>query len=578
MNLFILYLRLIVQNTHLATLLAIAATLSSCSSGNEPKKSEIPQKWYRNSIIYNLDVDTYQDGDGDGVGDFKGLIERLPYLSSLGVDVVWLSPFQPSPNMDDGYDITDFYGIDPRLGNMKDFEAFMAAAKSHGIKIVMDMVLNHTSIEHAWFKRAREDSTLTSRSRYVWSNSKPKDFDKGMVFPGIQTETWTYDEISKKFYFHRFYDFQPDLNYQNKEVQHEAAKILKFWIGKGINGFRLDAVPFIIDIPESGTKDPKLMFNVLDSLVHATKTIDKEFLLLGEANVAPKENIEYFGKEGERLSMMFNFYVNQYLFYSLAKEDPTLFVKAIEETRAKPVDAQWAFFLRNHDEIDLARLSKNQRKKVFDAFGPETNMQLYDRGIRRRLATMLDNPEQLKMAYSLLYSLPRTPVIRSGEEIGMGDDLTLRERLAVRTPMQWNASKNAGFSTAEKTIRPVISQGKFSYKHINVAAQLSSSVSLLQYIRKLIHLRKKCPEIGQTNWQFAKASMDDVVVLSYPSKKGNLIILHNFSSCPKEVDVDLPSGTVDLLTRSTSVKSGKVRLKGFGTAWLRDQPAAQTIH
>ena len=566
---FISHLRFSVQKTHLAILLLLAAGLFSCKSDAEHKEQEIPPKWYRNSIIYNLDVDTYQDSNGDGVGDFKGLTKRLPYLDSLGVDVVWLSPFQPSPDKDDGYDITDFYGIDPRLGTMKDFEAFMEAAKSNDIKIVMDMVLNHTSIEHPWFKQDRENNAVKSMPRYVWSDKKPKDFDKGMVFPGIQTETWTYDEISKKYYFHRFYDFQPDLNYQSQEVLNESVKILKFWVGKGIKGFRLDAVPFIIDIPESGTADPELMFNVLDTLVNATKTIDKDILLLGEANVAPDENIDFFGKNGERLSMMFNFYANQYLFYSLAKEDPTLFLKAMEDTRDKPVDAQWAFFLRNHDEIDLARLSNRQRKDVFESFGPETNMQLYERGIRKRLASMLNNPDQLKMAYSLLYALPGTPVIRSGEEIGMGDDLTLQERLSVRTPMQWNGSKNAGFSTAEKTIRPVISQGSFSYKTINVSLQLANQTSLLNYIRNLIRLRKKCPEIGQTNWQLAKID-NDVVKLTYPSKKGDLVILHNFSSTPKEIKIHLPSGTADLLTGSKTIQNGKIKLKGYGVAWLRD--------
>ena len=545
-------------------------SLVCCKQRAKESSAAVPDNWYRNSIFYNLDVDVFKDSDGDGVGDFKGLSQKLPYLDSLGINVIWLSPFQPTPDRDDGYDVTDYYGIDPRLGTMADFDNFITEAKKHKLKIVMDMVLNHTSIDHPWYKKARSDSSEKYRSRYVWSATKPKDFDKGMVFEGFQTQSWSYDEIAKQYYFHRFYDFQPDLNYQNKEVQEEAIKILQFWSAKGIKGFRLDAVPFIIDVPESGAADPAKMFGVLDSIVRGAKSIDKETLLLGEANVSPEENVEYFGEKGDRLQMMFNFYVNQYLFYSMAEEKTTTLVTALNATRQKPKTSQWAYFLRNHDEIDLGRLKKSQRNKVYEKFGPEPNMQLYNRGIRRRLAPMLNNPEQLKMAYSVLYGLPGAAVIRYGEEIGMGDDLTLPERLSVRTPMQWDNIENAGFSIAKQTVRPVISMGDYAYNKVNVASEIKNRKSLLNFIKSLIRIRKSLPEIGTSNWEVLDLRNDAVFAIRYKSPSGKIIIVHNFSAQAIEVEIPLTGKEKVLIGEQALESKGKLKLKAYGRLWLKD--------
>jgi len=554
---------------HIILLLLCLLGMAACRQDSKKSSAAVPNAWYRNSIVYNLDVDIFKDSDGDGIGDFKGLIQKLPYLDTLGVEVIWLSPFQPTPDKDDGYDVSDYYGIDPRLGTMDDFEAFVSEAKKHKIKIIMDMVLNHTSIEHPWYKMARSDSSGKFRSRYVWSKEKPDDFDKGMVFEGFQTETWSYDEIAHRYYFHRFYDFQPDLNYQNREVQREAIRILRFWSAKGIKGFRLDAVPFIIDVPESGAEKPAKMFGVLDSIVRGAKSIDQQTLLLGEANVAPKENIDYFGKKGNRLQMMFNFYVNQYLFYSMAEGKTATLIEALNDTRQKLAPSQWAYFLRNHDEIDLGRLSKTQRNKVYQKFGPESNMQLYNRGIRRRLAPMLNNPEQLKMAYSLLYSLPGMPVIRSGEEIGMGDDLTLAERLSVRTPMQWDNTKNAGFSTAKKTFRPVISMGDYAYQKINVAAELKDKQSLLNFIRKLISLRKSLPELGTSDWEIPDLRNDAVLAIEYKTESGKILIVHNFGDKAAEVEIQLTGAEKVLIGTKENTKNGKLKIAPYGRLWLK---------
>ncbi|MDQ0641192.1 maltose alpha-D-glucosyltransferase/alpha-amylase [Pedobacter sp. W3I1] len=541
----------------------------SCRHETKEFSASVPDEWYRNSIVYNLDVDVFNDSDGDGIGDFKGLAEKLSYLDSLGIEVLWLSPFQPTPDKDDGYDVSDYYGIDPRLGTMADFDGFISEAKKHNIKIIMDMVLNHTSIEHPWYKKARSDSSVKYRSRYVWSKTKPRDFDEGMVFEGFQSETWSYDEVAGRYYFHRFYDFQPDLNYRNREVQQEAIKILRFWSAKGIKGFRLDAVPFIIDVPESGAAKPAKMFGVLDSIVRGAKSIDNQTLLLGEANVEPKENIDYFGEKGERLQMMFNFYVNQYLFYSMATGKTGTLIRALNETRLKPPHSQWAYFLRNHDEIDLGRLSKSQRNKVYEKFGPEANMQLYKRGIRRRLAPMLHNPERIKMAYSILYSLPGAPVIRSGEEIGMGDDLTLAERLSVRTPMQWNSMENAGFSTAQKTFRPVVSMGEYAYQKVNVASQLSDKESLLNFIKLLISVRKSLPELGVSDWQVLDLGNDAVLAIAYKTPSGKITIIHNFGDKATEVTLPLTGKQKVLVGSWQAGENGRLKMEPYGRLWLK---------
>ncbi|HTF80886.1 MAG TPA: alpha-amylase family protein, partial [Cytophagales bacterium] len=427
---------------------------------------------------------TFKDSNHDGIGDFNGLTSKLGYLDSLGVDVVWLAPFMPSPRKDDGYDVTDYYSINPKFGTDIDFENFIAAAKRRKIKVIMDIVLNHTSIEHPWYNEARRNPASPYHNWYVWADKRPKDADEGLVFPGVQKETWTYDSVAGKYYFHRFYDFQPDLNYSNPQVQQESYRILQYWLKKGVDGYRLDAVPFIIDLPETGSEKPKRMLRLIPEMRNAVKDVKKDAVLLGEANLSPKENKDYFGENNNGMQMMFNFYANQYLIYALASGELKPFKRAIEDTKVKPQAAQWAFFLRNHDETDLARLSRRQRELIYSKFGPEPHMQLYNRGLRRRLAPMLNNSKQLKMAYSLLFSLPGIPVIRYGEEIGMGDDFSLQERLSVRTPMQWNSEKHGGFSGAALTFRPLIQDSAFGYKKINVAAQWQDTASLLNLIKQ----------------------------------------------------------------------------------------------
>ena len=387
----------------------------------------LPDLWYRNAVVYSLDLETFQDSDGDGCGDFEGLSRRLDYLESLGVNTVWLGPFQPTPNRDNGYDIADYYGVDPRHGTLGDFVEFLHEAKSRGIRVVMDLVVNHTSDRHPWFRDARRSTSAPYHDWYVWSKKRPPNWKSGMVFPGVQERTWTRAPEVRKYYFHRFYDFQPDLNMENPEVREEVRRIMGFWLALGVAGFRLDAVPFILEKPSADGGAQPLRFEYLEEMRRFIQWRVGDAVLLGEANVLPEEARRYFSERGG-LHMMFNFWVNQHAFYALASGDAKPLTQALRATRTLPPTAQWAQFLRNHDELDLGRLTEEQRQAVFERFGPEPRMQLYDRGIRRRLAPMLGDRRRLELAYSLMFSLPGTPVVYYGEEIGMGDNLALAER------------------------------------------------------------------------------------------------------------------------------------------------------
>lgn len=531
--------------------------------------------WYKESIIYSLEVGTFKDSDGDGIGDFQGLIQKLGYLDSLGIDAIWLAPFNPSPGWDDGYDVTDYYTVNPKYGTMDDFRQFIAEAKKRKIRVISDVVLNHTSIKHPWYESARQDPQSPYRKWYVWAEELPDDADKGMVFPGVQQTTWSYDSLANLYYFHRFYPFQPDLNYTNPEVQQKAFDILEFWLRQGMDGYRLDAVPFIIDVPETGSDKPVRMMELVPTMRNVMRGVKHDALMLGEANLAPEENKDYFGEDNSGMQMMFNFYVNQFLFYALAIQDVRPLAKAMQATKEKPETAQWAYFLRNHDEIDLDRLGKRRREKVYAQFGPDTSMQLYDRGIRRRLAPMLSNPDQLRMAYSLLFALPGTPVIRYGEEIGMGDDLSLKERLAVRTPMQWSAAPHGGFTTGDTAFRKVIDNEIYGYRRVNVQRQLADSASLLNHIKRLINIRKVYPQIGSGDFAILNTGSKHVVAMLYQGGDQALLTVHNFANKPQEFRLNEKSIAGKplhdlLLPGRPSTKGGeRMKLPAFGFAWYR---------
>lgn len=548
----------------------------------EPPRSDggppdvIPELWYKNAIIYNLDVRSFMDADGDGIGDFRGLTGRLDYLAGLGVTCVWLMPFYASPDRDDGYDVTDYYAVDPRYGTLGEFVEFARAADQRGIRILVDLVVNHTSIDHPWFQTARRDPASRYRDWYVWSKTRPREWNRGMVFPGVQKSTWSFDEVARQWYLHRFYDFQPDLNTANPEVQQEIRRIMGFWLGLGVHGFRMDAVPFIIADKRPDRRRRRPHYDLLRDLRQFAGWRRGDSMLLAEANITPDVDMKYFGDEGERLQMMFNFHVNQQLFLALADADATPLRRALEATYERPATAQWAQFLRNNDELDLGRLTPAQRRRAFAAFaaaGPE--MQLYSRGIRRRLAPMLGGDRRrLELAYSLLFTLPGTPVIRYGDELGMGDDLSLPERNAMRTPMQWSNDKNAGFSRADKTILPVIRSGPWSYQRINVGDQRRERGSLLNWTESIIRMRKECPEIGWGRFSVVPVRARSVLALRYQWRNSVLYVAHNLAAAPVEIELRDDERLTNLLSLGGDSQPGRggrhrLTLEPYGYRWFR---------
>ena len=537
----------------------------------------IDDLWYKNAIIYCLDVEKYVDANGDGIGDFAGLTRKLDYLAGLGVSCLWLQPFYPSPNKDNGYDVSEFYGVHPKHGTLGEFAEFMNHAEQLGIRVIVDLVVNHTSNRHPWFQDARKDPASPYRDWYLWSKKRPSNWNEGMVFPGVQKATWTRDPVAGEYYFHRFYEFQPDLNTWNPKVRREIQRIMGFWLQLGVSGFRMDAVPFLIErkgVDITPRKDYELLHQMRDFLQWRRR----DAILLAEANVPPEESLEYFGELGDRLQMMLNFPVNQRLFYALATGDIRPLVRALEATYQRPHAAQWVNFLRSHDELDLGRLTEAQRQRVFDAFGPSKDMQLYDRGIRRRLAPMLDNDRRrMELAFSLLFTLPGTPMLQYGDEIGIGDDLTLPERECARTPMQWSSDKNGGFSTADRTVRPVISDPIYGYQRVNVEAQRRDPQSFINWVERKIRMRRECPEISWGDWRILDPGVPGVLMMRYDYGGQTLIIVHNFTARSRVARLEAPVAgqrrLVDLLWTNDNDADGngrhEIQLEPYAYRWFR---------
>ena len=537
----------------------------------------IDDLWYKNAVIYCLDVEKYQDANGDGVGDFEGVMRRLDYLAGLGATCVWLQPFYGSPNRDNGYDISNYYAVHENHGSLGDFVNFMNHAKALGLRVIVDLVVNHTSVDSPWFRQARESEKSFYRDWYVWADERPKNHKQGIVFPGQQTSTWSFDRRARKYYFHRFYNHQPDLNTWNPYVRAEIQKIMGFWLQLGVSGFRMDAVPFLIEKKGAGVEHEQ-DFALLKEMRDFLQWRSGEAILLAEANVPPDESMLYFGEEGERLQMMLNFPVNQRLFYAMATGDTEPLVSALEQTAKRPENAQWVQFLRSHDELDLGRLTDEQRQKVFEAFGPETRMQLYGRGIRRRLAPMLgNNRRRLELAFSLLFSLPGTPMMQYGDEIGIGENLRLPERECARTPMQWTDDRHGGFSRARTVVRPAIRDAVFGYERVNVAAQRRDPHSLLNWTERIIRMRKECPEIGWGSFSALRTNATSVLAIRYDWRNTSMVTLHNFAGSVQTVKLKAGCDRDDVLlevfgarhSRAQNDGFHRIRLEPYAWRWFR---------
>lgn len=535
--------------------------------------------WYKNAIIYCLDVEVFQDSNGDGVGDFRGLSDRLDYLSGLGVTCLWLMPFFPTPNRDDGYDVCDYYAVDSRLGTLGDFVDFMRQARERGIRVLIDLVVNHTSIEHPWFQSARRDPKSPYRDFYLWSEKLPKDHKEGIIFPGFQEATWTWDDAAQAYYFHRFYEHQADLNIAEPRVRDEIRRIMGFWLELGVSGFRLDAAPFLIEMRGVKTPHASDPFEYLQEFRDYLTYVRGDAILLAEANVDMKTAPKYFGG-GDRMQLLFNFPLNEHLMLAMVREKAEPIVRGLNLSPDIPPAGQWAVYLRNHDEMSLAHLSKKEQQEIYDALAPDEGMRIYDRGIRRRMPPMFGGDvRRMKLAHSLLFTLPGAPVLRYGEEIGMGEDLSLPERHSIRTPMQWSGEANAGFSTASESelIRPVIDEGSFAFDRVNVERLQQEDDSLLNATERMIRVRKACPEFGWGEQEILDTG-DDAVFAHRATWKGKSVVaIHNFSGEERAVDADAwTSEGYRLQELLCSAKSDRgdsearrISLPPFGFCWLR---------
>jgi trehalose synthase len=537
--------------------------------------------WWKNAVIYCLDVETFLDWDGDGFGDLRGLTERVDYLAGIGISCLWLMPFQPSPNRDDGYDITDFYGVDPRLGSLGDFVSLIRTCKDRGMRVIIDLVVNHTSANHPWFHEARSSPHNRFRDFYVWRDRPTRTKKASIVFPDAEDSIWAWDDKAEQYYLHAFYSHQPDLNIGNQKVRDEIAKIAGFWLELGVDGFRVDAVPFLIDTSQIGDVDldPHEILRHLRSFISRRRG---DGMLLGEVNLVPEQLIDFFGGEdADEVNLLFNFNLMQAVWLALARQDAAPIAEQLEKTIAVSQDCQYANFLRNHDELTLDKLSDEERQEVFQAFGPEEDMQLFGRGLRRRLPSMLDgDPARIRMAYSLLFSLPGTPVLFYGEEIGMGENLDIPGRLAVRTPMQWNDEENGGFSKARRSRlrRPVV-EGRFGPLGVNVATQRRDPGSLLSWMERLIRRRRETPEIGWGSWKVLRTNVPGVFAHRCDWEGRAIVAAHNLGDQPCVVRVrlgDVVEGARldDLLDERgalTEIEGESLELKmdGYGFRWFR---------
>jgi trehalose synthase len=540
------------------------------------RAAETADLWWRNAVVYCLDVETYSDGDGDGCGDFAGLTRRVDYLAGIGVTCIWLMPFYPTPDLDDGYDLTDFYNVDGRLGTLGDVVRFVRTARDRGIRVIADLVINHTSDQHPWFSSARSSRDSPYRDYYVWRDEPPEDGPDGLVFPDAEDSNWAWDEQAGQYYLHRFYSHQPDLNITNPQVRDEIAKTVDFWLEMGLSGFRVDAVPFLLETAGIAGEHDGDPHDVLRDLRAYLQRRRGDAVLLGEVNLPYDEQRRYFGDGAPELHLQFNFILNQALYLALARKEFAPVAEALRGQPETPDEAQWAVFVRNHDELTLDKLTDDERQEVFAAFGPDEDMQLFGRGLRRRLPPMLDGDERrIRLVYSLLFSLPGTPVLFYGEEIGMGENLAIEGRLSVRTPMQWSAERNGGFSSAPpEELRNPLVEGAFGPEHVNVADQRRDAESLLNWMERLIRLRKESPELGFGTWRLLDAGDPAVLAHRCDWDGEGVVAVHNFSDEPRVARLHLDDGEQEAepLLSDRDPKDGdtsRVELDGYGYRWFR---------
>jgi len=495
--------------------------------------------WYKDAIIYQLHVRAFQDGNGDGVGDFQGLMQKLDYLQELRVNTLWLLPFFPSPLRDDGYDISDYTAVHPSYGSLDDFRAFLAAAHERGIRVVIELVLNHTSDQHPWFQEARNPES-PRRDWYVWSDTDERYKGVRIIFLDTEKSNWAWDPASKSYYWHRFFSHQPDLNYDNPAVREAMWNVMKFWLEIGVDGFRLDAVPYLVEREGTSCENLPETHGILRDL---RTRLDQEFpgrMLLAEANQWPSDVRQYFGN-GDEFHMAFHFPLMPRMFMAVKLEDRKPIIEILQQTPEIPSASQWCIFLRNHDELTLEMVTALEREYMYDEYARDKTMRL-NLGIRRRLAPLMEGDRRrIELLNGLLMSLPGTPVVYYGDEIGMGENLYLGDRNGVRTPMQWDGRWNAGFSTAdpERLYSPLISNPLYGYQSVNVESQKRSEYSLLSWMTKLIETRRASQIFSRGSIEFLHPANHRVLAYLRELSGEQVLVVNNLSRTAQPVELDL---------------------------------------
>lgn len=527
------------------------------------------EKWYLNAVFYELYVRAYCDSDGDGHGDFRGAIRKLDHIKSLGVDCIWLLPMYPSPLKDDGYDIADYMGIHSDYGELDDFKAFLDAAHERGLRVVTDLVMNHTSDQHPWFQAARRSPDSPYHDYYVWSDTGEEYAGARIIFIDFEDSNWTYDEVAGKYYWHRFYSSQPDLNYDNPAVHEEMFKIMRFWLDMGVDGFRADAVPYLYE--REGTNCENLP-QTHAFLKKVRQFVDEEYpdpvrILIAEANQWPEDLLPYFG-QGDEFHMCFHFPSMPRLFMALKRGDKTPILNILARTPAIPQGTQWMTFLRNHDELTLEMVTPEERQWMWEQYAPEPRMRL-NLGIRRRLAPLLDNDKRRwRLLHALFLSLPGAPVIYYGDEIGMGDDIWLPDRHGCRTPMQWSDEKNGGFSSADSTYLPVIDDETYGYQRVNVAVQEKDPNSYLALTRFLVKTRQAQSALRLGELDMRETGNKAVLAYARRAQDEEVLCVFNLSHQPQPLGFELSRDMVDLLSRHQAVTAaGSPTLAPFAAHW-----------
>ncbi len=507
---------------------------------NEPELDD-ELHWYKDAIIYELHIKAFYDSNADGIGDFQGLYSKLDYLENLGVTAIWLLPFYPSPLRDDGYDISDYYSINPTYGNIRSFKKFLKEAHRRNLKVITELVLNHTSDEHHWFRRARQSRPgSTYRNFYVWSNDPGKYSDARIIFKDFEKSNWTWDNVANQYFWHRFYSHQPDLNFDNPRVQKEVFRVLEYWLDMGVDGFRLDAVPYLFERENTNCENLPETHDFLKKLRAHVDSKYKGKLLLAEANMWPEDAAAYFG-EGDECHMNYHFPIMPRMFMSLKMEDRYPLTDIFDQTPEIPHTCQWAMFLRNHDELTLEMVTDEERDYMYKVYtkDPQAKINL---GIRHRLAPLLDNNKRkIELMNYLLFSLPGTPVIYYGDEIGMGDNYYLGDRDGVRTPMQWTADRNAGFSEAnpQKLYLPVILDPEYQYEAVNVETQQNNASSLLWWMKRVIGMRKRFKAFSRGDIDFLSPANSKVLAFLRSYRDETMLVLANLSRYSQAVELDL---------------------------------------